>query len=316
MTVCSLPRPERAASAQADLPSAWSPDGRRLAFARTSGGQLRPQGYRYPHEDIFVINADGSGLHQLTHTGDASDPVWSPDGRQIAFSRARPYISVARKREGISAGIWTVRSDGSDARQLTPTVEGQDDQPGSFSPNGRWLAFTRSEATRPVGMIPNTSAVYLRRMSDGALRKLADRASHPAFSPDGGWIALASTRDRDGIHQVGEDQEAYAADLYLVDLAGRRWRRLIHSNGIDEDYPSFSPDGERIAYERIDSFDNARISDNYHTVWEINANGGCPTALRDDNHTDAFWYSPPAWRPGRSLSGAGRLHCGAAPGRS
>lgn len=294
-----------------DVPAAWSPDAHQLAFVQTSGGELRgPRGFRYPREDIFIVDADGSQLRQLTHTGDASNPVWSPDGRQIAFSRARPYISVAQNREGITASIWTIHPDGSDARPLTPTIEGQDDQPGAFSPDERWLAFTRSEATQPVGTIPNTSTVYLLHTSDGTLRKLAAHASRPVFSPDGKWIALASTRDRDGIHQIGEDQEAYAADLYLVDLAGRRWRRLTHTSGIDEDYPSFSPNGARIAYERIDSFANNRISDNYHhTVWEINANGSCPTPIRDDDHADVFWYSPPAWQPGKSLTDDGPLHC-------
>ncbi len=128
-------------------------------------------------------------------------------------------------------------------------------------------------------------------------------------------IALASTRARDGIHQVGEDQEAYAADLYLVDLAGRRWRRLTHTSGIDEDYPSFSPNGKRIAYERIDSVANNRISDSDHqSVWEINAAVAADSRTHDDR-ADVFLYGPPAWRPGSNLTDDGPLHCHARTAR-
>jgi Tol biopolymer transport system component len=48
----------------------WSPDGSRLAFES---------------DQIFVINADGSGLRQITREGDNDWPTWSPDGSRIAF---------------------------------------------------------------------------------------------------------------------------------------------------------------------------------------------------------------------------------------
>jgi dipeptidyl aminopeptidase/acylaminoacyl peptidase len=71
---------------------AWSPDGGRIAFA--SGGSL------------YLINADGSNLRQLTPAGGWDDqPAWSPDGIQLAFQRANQ--------------IWLITADGSGARQLT-----------------------------------------------------------------------------------------------------------------------------------------------------------------------------------------------------
>ncbi|MGL6278951.1 MAG: TolB family protein [Gaiella sp.] len=58
--------------------AAWSPDGRRLAFADDRDG----------YNDIHVIRRDGSGLRRLTRTDvDESNPTWSPDGRRIAFDR-------------------------------------------------------------------------------------------------------------------------------------------------------------------------------------------------------------------------------------
>ena len=59
---------------------AWSPDGRRIAFASTRDG----------NREIYVMNADGSGVTRLTDN-DADDgyPSWSPDGRRIAFDSNR-----------------------------------------------------------------------------------------------------------------------------------------------------------------------------------------------------------------------------------
>lgn len=56
----------------------WSPDGRRILFQRSSGG----------NSDIHVIDADGTGETQLTfYAGNDLDADWSPDGRTIAFER-------------------------------------------------------------------------------------------------------------------------------------------------------------------------------------------------------------------------------------
>jgi TolB protein len=64
------------------MPSAWSPDGRRIAFTRPA--------YIEPHEPgMYVVNADGTGQQRL-NTVSFGSAVWSPDGQRIAFRRARP----------------------------------------------------------------------------------------------------------------------------------------------------------------------------------------------------------------------------------
>jgi TolB protein len=61
-----------------DIEPAWSPDGKKIAFARLVGG----------HPQIFVMNANGGGVRALTHGApDHLDPTWSPDGKTIAYSR-------------------------------------------------------------------------------------------------------------------------------------------------------------------------------------------------------------------------------------
>ena len=72
-----------------DVSADWSPDGTRIAFARGADSTAQ--------RDIFVMNADGSGLAPVVATAsDERDPAWSPDGRWMAFVDGRPGITVMR----------------------------------------------------------------------------------------------------------------------------------------------------------------------------------------------------------------------------
>lgn len=77
----------------------WSPDGTRIAFVG-----------RDPRFDLFVVNADGSGMTRLTQDqGDNEDPSWSPDGRYLIFSSTRTGKS----------DLWITTADGRHQVQIT-----------------------------------------------------------------------------------------------------------------------------------------------------------------------------------------------------
>jgi Tol biopolymer transport system component len=81
---------------------AWSPTGRRVAFIGHRGpwGEDCRGDVCGPPGELYVVNADGTGLKRLTRTeAGESDPTWSPDGRWIAFSRG--MSSEGRRRHGI-----------------------------------------------------------------------------------------------------------------------------------------------------------------------------------------------------------------------
>ena len=77
----------------------WSPDGTRIVFVTTTGTSA----------DLAVMDADGSSLTTITHSGHAFEPAWSPDGTKIAFTSLR----AGRGQ------IYSVNADGTGLRRLT-----------------------------------------------------------------------------------------------------------------------------------------------------------------------------------------------------
>ena len=97
-----------------DDPVRWSPDGKKIAFVRSeedcfSGGA------------ITVVNADGTGMHEVTRKGDGyyGAPSWSSDGTQIVFSRGSGL--------GAIGNLYIADADGGHLRQIT--TDGRDFDP-------------------------------------------------------------------------------------------------------------------------------------------------------------------------------------------
>ena len=99
----------------------WSPDGKQILFASGTAGTAQ----------LFIANRNGSNSHQVSNLPairGRSD--WSADGQSIVT-----YSGPAWNRE-----VYIMNADGSNALQLTPS--GGNSQGPSFSPDGKWVAFT------------------------------------------------------------------------------------------------------------------------------------------------------------------------------
>jgi TolB protein len=162
---------------QFNVDPSWSPDGRRIAFAK--GGS-----------EIYTMNVDGTGLTRLTdNPGHDNRPTWSPDGSRIAF---------ASQRNGDDYQIYVMNADGTGLARLT-FGPGQAVSP-VWSPDGTNIAFWRlyNGGAHLFVVTPDASGLL-------HLGAIEGHASGPSWSPDGSWIAFGVGGDMYATSRKGND---------------------------------------------------------------------------------------------------------------
>ena len=145
---------------------AWSPNGAMLAFAGTDY-----EGAGYDNPDVFVVNRDGSGLRNLTHSRVFPDsrPRWSPDGRRIVF--------VSNKHHN-RPDIHLIGSDGT--KHVTVAKSPNYDAEPEWSPDGRSIVFASTrDGNRDIYVVSATGR-NLKNLTNGSI---GTRNSAPAYSP-------------------------------------------------------------------------------------------------------------------------------------
>ena len=229
-----------------------SPDGQHLAFAWNGGAG--------PHFSIYVkiVGTEES----LRLTKDASidfNPVWSPDGRYIAFCRIL-------KGE---TGIYIIPASGGTERRVRETLwQAQDHYQAlfsagglSWSPDGELLAFS-DRASRNE----NASSIFLLSLHSSEVRRLTSSPSrwdfNPEFSPDGKTVAFASGR-----------QAGFAVSIYTVPVSGGEERLLISGPSYEWGL-AWTPDGRAIVLP------DSAWTLNPGWLWRVPLGGGEPERLQ------------------------------------
>jgi Tol biopolymer transport system component len=246
------------------VPYAFSPDGTQIAFTPMRGGS---------DPDIYVADADGTDVHNLTHNSLANDsgPTWSPDGTKIAFGRydyEKGYL------------ICTINSDGTNLTNLSDASAQTSDDTPVFSPTDEKLAFVRSPVSYdkfipPTIYVVNADGTNLTRLfGQHAPSNLYFSADELRFSPKGDRIAFRS---------VSPSGEKVLPAIYVMNADGTNPAPItipdLHSTWSLE----FLPDGDRIAY-------GIRTKGN-NEIYAVNTDGTDRTNLtnnptaNDDNPT-------------------------------
>lgn len=250
--------------------------------------------------DIYIIHADGSNLSKLTdNTVDDIAPVWSPDGKKIAF---------VSRLSGNPGQLYLMKFDGAD--QIPITAENFVIAPSAWSPDSRYIAFEGARSgvvdfyvvdqkgSSPIKVSDGDSYFYPSNLTwslsskelaydvglaltgtlrgvilvelnnPGVLKLLSQSGSEPAewFSdslPDwdwqDNWIALVSSSI-----PINENQ------IYIIRADGSDRQRLTDSTSY-KTLVRWSPNGQKIAYGAIMSpfMDNVLIK----AIYTINRDG-------------------------------------------
>ena len=200
---------------------AWSPDGRRIAFAAGFGG----------NSEIYVMDADGSNVRQITNRPGATDwtPSWSPDGKRLAFSS---FVET-------NYDIWVINADGTGEVNITNHPAG--DIYPVWQPDGSKIAFQTER--------DGNAEIYLVNADGMGLVNVTNNPAHdgnPDWSPDGARLVFGSNRGGGGV------------DLYTMNADGSSVVRLTQTgtNGFHNTMAAWSPDGTRIVFTSFRDFND------------------------------------------------------------
>lgn len=178
----------------------------RIAFISDRDGDL----------DIYIMDADGSNIKQLTNTPEAQwNPRWSPDGSKIALvileDIVDPYAGSA---------IYTINADGSGEANLTnnSAIDGL----AIWSPDGKRIAFNSDRDGNREVYVMNANGSKQTRLTT------ADDYVY-SWSPDGKKIAFASERDGN-------------REIYVMNADGSE-QTLLTSNSAWNGLPDWAPRG-------------------------------------------------------------------------
>jgi len=267
---------------QHDSSGRWSPDGKQIAFLSDRVDREKPA-------QIFVIPFTGGEASRLSQIeGEIGEMSWSPDGRQI--------LCTVRKKDA-----ETLEREKNEQKKKLGVVARHYDR-----------LFYKLDG---YGYLPHERThIWLVDRRTGRAKQLTDGAVydefHPAWSPDGKWIAFVSNRSE------SPDLTFERDDLFIMPSIGGEFRRVATPIG-GKFLLSFSPDGKWLAYLGVEG---EGLSYKNISLWVVPTDGSKPPknlTEKYDLHTEADAINdvgspetmPPTWaKDGKRLYFSTVLH--------
>ena len=259
--------------------AALSPDEKKIAYTISTVSDDKKKYFSH----LYLADLDTGEARQFTF-GEISDrnPVWSPDGSQIAFNSTRNKKSA----------IYVIPSNGGEARKVVE-MDGSFGAP-NWTPDGKNIVFNfryndshnqkdeKKKKEPPLyrhitrlfyrldelGFLPEDRFhIWKVNVESGETAQLTDGKfdeEQPAVSPNGKLIAFVSNRSQN------PDKDWYKIDLFTIPIDGGKMTKLKTPVGPKET-PVFSPDSKKIAYIGHDNPDDAWGVTNLH-IWTVGIN--------------------------------------------
>ncbi|MBK9125484.1 MAG: PD40 domain-containing protein [Chloroflexi bacterium] len=169
--------------------------------------------------EIYVMEADGSNIRQLTsNSEDDSEPIWSPTGEEILFTRD----------VGTHTEIFKMLPDGTNQTSLTPDLFSYD---GQWSPDGLRIAFTvvTASGSQNVYVMDADGSNKVNLIDDDTIRVNAA----PLWSNDGNHVYFITDRE----YPYGSALDPTTVDLYRMEASGANPTKIftmgIYFSGMD-----------------------------------------------------------------------------------
>ncbi|HTI29999.1 MAG TPA: hypothetical protein VL687_06550 [Methylomirabilota bacterium] len=245
---------ERAHLCDGDGGFAFSPDGTRLAFSRSIGGEGAPldaigsviaimdlaTGAVVQLDSTFAANPDlGDPCHGNCGEGQDRDPRWSPDGERLLFARTEigtPGKPLDNEHFFLDKTVYVVDADGGNLRQLVPTELSMDS--AAWSTDGSLIVLTQSLDMFPAPEIHNSQVlhnIYVVRPDGTGLQQLtSDKVTPLGTDAPGEFGAQFPNWTRDGriVFSRNPAQEGMVYQLWVMDADGGNATQLDPSDPV------------------------------------------------------------------------------------
>ena len=281
----------------------WSPNGDRLAFVAVDGAgkDAKPQ--------VFILSMAGGEARKITDAPDGIEQfAWRPNGQDIAYvtsDEPENKKEIEKHHDAFEVGdndflateaeqsshLWILPTDGGKAKRLTSgawslTKSAPPSPPASpisWSPDGKWLLFTRQE--HPHQGDNDLTTLQVLNVESGEIRKLTKHErfeSFGLFSPDGSRVAYWYPRDSDPNNEV---------EIFVTETAGGDGTDTTRSIDRDLQRVIWMPDGNSLL---VGGHDGVKTS-----LWVQPLSGAAKKLpLGDISLSWAFWVDAFVGRKG------------------